>query len=82
MPDEQQTDLYYKLGEMHGDIKATLAEAKRTNGRVTKLEQETIPALDKRMDRIDQRIAYYLGGVAVLLVIIQLLAPKIIDRLL
>lgn len=73
---EQQTDIYYKLGEMHGDIKSTLVEAKRTNGRVTKLESETIPAIEKRLDKIELKIAYYVGAVSVVIYVVEKLISQ------
>lgn len=77
---EQNTDIYYKLGEMHGDIKSTLAEAKRTNGRVTKLESETIPKLDdklsKEINEIKLKVAYYTGGFTVLLWLVEKMISK------
>lgn len=77
----EQTDIYYKLGEMHGDIKSTLQEAQRTNGRVTKIESVTIPNIEKRLDRMDIRMAYYLGGIAVIIFVLNLIAPKIINSI-
>ena len=74
-------DVHYKLGEMHGDIKATLAEAQRTNGRVTKIETEIIPTLGKRIDRIEIKIAYYAGGAGVLVYLVQQIIPKLINSL-
>jgi hypothetical protein len=77
---EQNQDIYYKLGEMHGDIKSTLAEAKRTNGRVTKIESETIPQLNDRLSKeindVKLKVAYYTGGFAVVLWVIEKLISK------
>jgi hypothetical protein len=80
MNEDKNTDIYYKLGEMHGDIKSTLAEAKRTNGRVTKIEEEKIPGVNKRIDKIELRLAYYVGIAAVILFLINIFAPKLIDK--
>lgn len=78
--EEPHTDIYYKLGEMHGDIKATLIEAKRTNGRVTKLETETIPDLRKdltsEINQVKLKVAYYTGGFAVVLWILEKVISK------
>lgn len=38
MSNNEQNEILLMLGEMKGDIKALLVETKRTNGRVTKLE--------------------------------------------
>lgn len=77
---DKNDKLYYTLGVMHGDIKSTLAEAQRTNGRVTKLESETVPALEKRLNGIENKIAKYLGGIAVVLFLLNLFLPKLVDR--
>lgn len=79
---QPNNDIYYKLGEMHGDIKSTLAEAKRTNGRVTKLETETIPTLDKKVDDINLKMAYWMGGASVVIFILNLVLPKLLDKFL
>ena len=77
---DQNVDIYYKLGEMHGDIKSTLAEAKRTNGRVTRLETETIPELrsdlSKEISEVKLKVAYYTGGFAVVIWVLE----KIVSR--
>lgn len=59
----KEQDLYFKLGEIHGDIKSILDEAKRTNGRVTRLESE--------VNSIRVKIAYYTGGFAVVIFVIE-----------
>lgn len=73
-------DIQYKLGEMHGDIKSTLAEAKRTNGRVTKLESETVPQLRADLTReigdLKLKVAYFSGGFSMLFWIIQELLKR------
>ena len=74
-------DLYYKLGEMHADIKNTFEQTLKTNGRVTKLESEIIPRMDRRIDDIDLRIAKYVGAVGVILFLIQMFGSKIINSL-
>lgn len=73
---EERTDVYYKLGEMHGDIKAILVEAKRTNGRVTTLESKTVPDLAKRVDKIELRLAAYVGAASVILFALKELADR------
>lgn len=77
---EQNQDIYYKLGEIHGDIKSTLAEAKRTNGRVTKLETETIPTLNEKLSKeitdVKLKVAYYTGGFTAILWVIEKLISK------
>lgn len=81
MTKKEDTDLYYKLGAMHADIKNTLEQTLKTNGRVTKLESEIIPRLDKRVDEIDVRMAKYLGIASVIIFLIQMFASKIINSL-
>lgn len=66
--EEKHTDIYYKLGEMHGDIKSCLAEAKKTNGRVTKLEED--------VNNIKTKIAYYAGAAALAAFLIQTVISK------
>jgi hypothetical protein len=67
-------NIYFKLGEMHGDIKSILTEAKKTNGRVTKLEGDVV--------NIKLKIAYYAGGVSIIIYILTYLAPKLIEKIL
>lgn len=81
MPKKEETDLYYKLGAMHADIKNTFEQTLKTNGRVTKLESDVIPKLDKRVDEIDVRMAKYLGIASVVIFLIQLFGSKIINSI-
>lgn len=76
---DKSTDIYYKLGEMHGDIKSTLAEAKRTNGRVTKLESETIPKIEKDINTIKVKIAFYSGIAAVIVFVAREVLSKLLS---
>jgi hypothetical protein len=79
---KQDSDLYFKLGEMHADIKNTYDEAKKTNGRVTKLETETIPNLSQRLsdevNGVKLKVAYYTGGFAVVIWILEKVISKYI----
>lgn len=81
MPKTKESDLYFKLGEMHADIKNTYEQTLKTNGRVTKLESDIIPKLDKRVDDIDVRMAKYLGIASVVIFLIQMFGSKIINSL-
>lgn len=74
-------DIQFKLGEMHGDIKSILAEAKRTNGRVTKIEDETVPELKKEISDINLRLAKYVGIVSAVIFLVQLLGRGLIEKL-
>lgn len=76
------TELYFKLGEMHSDIKNTYDQTLKTNGRVTKLESEIIPKLDQRVDDIDLRMAKYIGGAGVILFLLNLFGSKILNAFL
>jgi hypothetical protein len=77
----KEIDLYFKLGEMHADIKNTYEQALKTNGRVTKIETETIPELDSKVGAINIQLAKYIGATGVIVFIINLLASKILERL-
>lgn len=66
-------DLHFKLGEMHSDIKSILVEAKRTNGRVTKLEND--------VDTINIRMAKYVGVVSAIIFVIQMFGQSIINSI-
>lgn len=81
MAKKEESDLYYKLGAMHADIKNTYEQALKTNGRVTKMENDVIPKLDKRVDEIDMRIAKYMGAMGVVLFLLQMVGSKIINSL-
>lgn len=76
---EEKNDIYYKLGEIHGDVKSILVEAKRTNGRVTKIENQAIPELHERIDGIDLKLAKWAGVIAVILFLIQLFGNRLIE---
>lgn len=72
---EPHTDIYYKLGEIHGGIKRLdekteniLAQTTKTNGRVTVVEKEIAD--------IKLKIAYWSGGFAVALFILKELIVK------
>lgn len=78
----ESSDIYYKLGEMHGDLKSVLAEVKKTNGRVTKLESETVPAIDQKVDDINLRLAKYVGMVSAIIFIVQFLGKAIVEKIL
>lgn len=78
---KQDTDIYYKLGEIHGDVKNILVEAKKTNGRVTKLETETVPKLKEEVEDIKVNMARWMGGLAVIIFLLNYLAPKILDKI-
>lgn len=81
MKKDVPNDIYYKLGEMHGDIKSVLEEAKRTNGRVTRLESETVPEVKNEVDDIKRQIAYWMGGASVVIFILNLILPKILEKI-
>lgn len=80
-PKESEADLYYKLGAMHADIKNTLEQTLKTNGRVTKLESDIIPRLDKRVDEIDVRMAKYLGVASVIIFLLNMFGSKILNSI-
>lgn len=88
---DQNTDIYYKLGAIHGDIKRVdektdniLTQTTKTNGRVTTLETKTIPELEDKLnmkiDRIDRQIAKYTGIASVIIFILSFILPKLLDR--
>lgn len=81
MAKKEESDLYYKLGAMHADIKNTYEQALKTNGRVTKMENDVIPKLDKRVDEIDVRMAKYLGVASVVIFLLQMFGSKLINKL-
>lgn len=75
MADEKDTDIYYKLGEIHGGIKrldektdSILTQTTKTNGRVTTLEKD--------VSNIKLKIAYWSGGFTVVIWLIQTLINK------
>lgn len=78
---EKQSDLYFKLGEMHADIKNTYEEAKKTNGRVTRLETLTVPELKDEVDKINYKIALYMGAIGVILFVANLVLPPLVKSL-
>lgn len=73
---EQNTDIYYKLGEIHGDVKHVLEEAKKTNGRITKIETETIPNVKEEINEVKLKVAYYTGGFAVVIWALEKIVSK------
>lgn len=80
--EQERVDIYYKLGEIHGDIKSVLIEAKRTNGRVTTLESVTVPRLERDINEIKSNIAKYTGIVAVIVFLAGIILPKLLDKFL
>lgn len=62
------SEIQFKLGEIHGDVKHILVEAQKTNGRVTSLEKE--------IGSIKLKIAYWSGSVGVILWILEKVISK------
>jgi len=79
MDDFNEKEIMYKLGEMHGDIRGILREAKKTNGRLRKAEAE-IDELREFVANFKGKVAVISAIVAVAMTILSTIIVKIINN--